>query len=319
LVVTHHSRTCVFGLACGLSLARKGILLISRVYRPLNLAECFQRFGKYKGPVPVGYSVNFLGAKSKDAYTTDVIRPLFGASTEVETQYPGATEEYFEWVDLLEAVLSAGEQFTFMELGAGFGRWSVNAALASAQLGKSYRIVAIEPEPTHFNWLEQNIQDNGVDVAKCELVEAAMARTNGETEFYIGNPTAWYGQAVKSSWANIITEDMKKHGVHFGRVKTVALGDFLKKYCKVDLIDLDVQYAEFEVLDAAKSLLSAVVKRVHIGTHSHEIEGNLRGLFRGLGWAPKFDFECLGNRQTPMGVIDFRDGVQAWINPALAV
>jgi len=284
----------------------------------LSLAACFQRFERFRGAAPAGYTVNFIGAKSREAYTTDEIRPLIGTSTEVETQYPAATEEYFEWVDLLETVLGAGERFTFMELGAGFGRWSVNAALAAAQQGKRYSIVAIEPEPTHFAWLKQNIQDNGVNIDQCELVEAAVAKTHGETEFYIGNPVAWYGQAVKSSSTNVITDDMKKHGVYFGKVRTVTLSEYLKKHSNVDLIDLDVQSAEYEVLDASRPLLRTNVRRVHIGTHGHDIERDLRGLFNDLGWVSKFDFECLGKSQTPIGEVDFQDGVQSWINPALA-
>jgi hypothetical protein len=44
--------------------------------------------------------------------------------------------EYFEWVDLLQAVKEAENTFTIVEVGAGYGRWSSRAALAARQLGK---------------------------------------------------------------------------------------------------------------------------------------------------------------------------------------
>ena len=44
--------------------------------------------------------------------------------------YPSFNEEYFEWVDVLEAVVARAGMFTMLELGAGWGRWLANAAAA---------------------------------------------------------------------------------------------------------------------------------------------------------------------------------------------
>src|SRR5215831_15955410 len=38
--------------------------------------------------------------------------------------YPSVGSEYYEITDLLEAVIDAKATFTFVEAGAGFGRWS---------------------------------------------------------------------------------------------------------------------------------------------------------------------------------------------------
>lgn len=40
----------------------------------------------------------------------------------VTTTLPAFDEEYFEWIDLLEAVTEATGEFTMIELGAGWGR-----------------------------------------------------------------------------------------------------------------------------------------------------------------------------------------------------
>ena len=58
-----------------------------------------------------------------------------------------------------------------VELGAGYGRWIVNAAAAV----RAYRdlpssLTAVEAEPTHFRWLELHCSDNGVTAT---LVHAA--------------------------------------------------------------------------------------------------------------------------------------------------
>jgi hypothetical protein len=60
------------------------------------------------------------------------------------------------------------------------------------------------------------------------------------------------------------------------------------------------------------------VKRVHVGTHSREIEDGLRRLFRALGWQSLADYACLSSATTPFGMVSFRDGVQSWLNPRFA-
>jgi len=83
----------------------------------------------------------------------------------------------------------------------------------------------------------------------------------------------------------------------------------------VDLIDMDIQGQELVVLEAAKNVLQRKVRRVHIGTHSTEIEDGLRDLFLSLEWQCVHDYGIGATRETPFGEIDFQDGVQGWINP----
>jgi len=63
--------------------------------------------------------------------------------------------------------------------------------------------------------------------------------------------------------------------------------------------------------------LSGQVKRVHVGTHSADIEDGLRQLFSSHGWKNVNDYRCLSVNQTPYGEIKFGDGVQTWVNAAV--
>ena len=60
---------------------------------------------------------------------------------------------------MLESVKNAKKEFTMMELGAGFGRWSVNAVYAIKRLNPNiaYFLVMVEGEPDHVKMLEQNL------------------------------------------------------------------------------------------------------------------------------------------------------------------
>jgi hypothetical protein len=85
----------------------------------------------------------------------------------------------------------------------------------------------------------------------------------------------------------------------------------------IDLIDLDVQGEELKVLSSSVDLINARVGRLHIGTHSPEIESGLRQLLASQGWRCDADFGCCRENDTPFGPVMFLDGVQSWVNPRL--
>ena len=46
--------------------------------------------------------------------------------------------------------------------GAGWGRWLSAGAFASEQTGREYRLVGVEAEPQHFEWMERHFRDNNL-------------------------------------------------------------------------------------------------------------------------------------------------------------
>jgi len=261
--------------------------------------EVFHRFPCWEGFAPEGFRVNFLGVKTRagDWLTGE---PAPGGYQ--KTAYPSFDEEYFEWLDLLHTVTLAKHHFTMLELGAGWGRWLANAAFALQQSSRlPYRLVGVEAEPTHFAWMEEHLRENGVDVGRCRLIQAAVTDRDGEVGFHTGNPAGWYGQSIGGPT----------------RVRAVSLATLLEPLERVDLIDLDLQGVELRALRAGAAPLNEKVKCVHTGTHSSKIEAGLRSLFRRLGWENLHDFPAGQSARTAWGTIHFADGVQAWLNPRL--
>jgi hypothetical protein len=99
-------------------------------------------------------------------------------------------------------------------------------------------------------------------------------------------------------------------------VPAISLDDLLAPLARVDLIDFDIQGAELETIAASRTLKSKA-QRLHIGTHSRQIEEGLRRLLGQEGWSCEWDFSCNSSASTPYGAIRFEDGVQSWLNPAL--
>jgi FkbM family methyltransferase len=246
--------------------------------------------------------------------------------------YPSFDEEYFEWVDILEAVDEATDSFVMIELGAGYGRWCARAAAAVRRKSNGrFQFVAVEAEPDHFRWIHDHFRDNGIDPAGHELIWAAVGAQPGFVPFLVGVADSWYGQAIAEKAAAPLPDvenrrRLKARSV-LGRppaasgsdngvtwVPCVTLAEILAPYPRVDLIDIDVQGAEYEVLASAMDLLNRRVRRIHVGTHSTEIERQLRELFTDHHWKCVNDYPCQSCSQTPYGTIQFGDGVQTWQN-----
>jgi FkbM family methyltransferase len=261
--------------------------------------EIFSRFRRWSGVVPAGFEVDFLGSKCRTSY----FRMMKAQPNDRHEapEYPPVDEEYFEWIDLLEAAAWAKDRFVMMELGAGFGRWTARGAAAAKQLGLAYSFVAVEAEPTHFQWLEESLCENGVEPENFRLVNAAVTAKDGSIGFHVGDPFNNYGKSIGGP-----TE-----------VPAVSLTTLLEPFERVDLVDLDVEGAELEILAAARGPLNRKVRRVHVETHSDRLHQKIENLLGKLGWRPLFVFGGDAADQTPWGRINFQGGVQGWINPKL--
>jgi FkbM family methyltransferase len=247
---------------------------------------------------------------------------------------PPVEEEYFEWIDLLEAVTAAQDRFVMVELGAGYGRWLVNAAVAMRRTrGLPTRLVGVEAEPSHFKWMAEHFADNGLKPAEHRLLEAAVAPSRGRVFLQCPHtdPRAHYGQSIDTA-SPPDSPSLAKRIAHrlFGRapvpspqqagvwVKAMTLEKVLAGLDRVDLIDADVQGTEADIFCPAIATLARRVRLVHIGTHDPAIDVKLREVFRAAGWKCRWDYGCNRTQPTPYGEVHFQDGIQSWVSPYFA-
>lgn len=289
--------------------------------------EVLSRFTGWSGQAPTGTLVYWLG----DKLPAHLFEKPWTPQSRAATDFPPFDEEYFEWVDLLEAASDAGDTFTFLELGAGYGRWSARAACAARQLGKRYRLGLAEAAPKHIRQLHEVMVTNGVGPCEYDVFEAAIAGVRGEANFVVEwpegkAPPQWYGQAITlndMTGAEIVGEHeglplwRMIDGWGVVKLPQIPLSAVLANYAFVDLADFDLQGAEADAIEESLGILSKKVRRLHIGTHGHDIEARLRELLSGAGWECLRDFACAQENDTPYGLISFVDGVQSWINRRL--
>jgi Methyltransferase FkbM domain len=100
------------------------------------------------------------------------------------------------------------------------------------------------------------------------------------------------------------------------QIQTISLNTLAAHLGPIDLLHVDIQGAEVPVLRAAGSLLRDRVRRLLIGTHGRDVEGQAIDLLIPLGFQLQAEDACRyrldGAR--PILVVD---GTQIWINRTL--
>src|SRR5262245_10889553 len=127
----------------------------------MNHDPVFEQFKRWSGTMPAGYVVDWNGARTKAKYAN-----WYAHEIDIDEFTPAMpdleTEEYLEWVTLLKAAAESRDlalrPFTVVELGAGWGRWIVNAGYTAKELGIPYRLVGVEAEPQHFLWMKEHVE-----------------------------------------------------------------------------------------------------------------------------------------------------------------
>lgn len=146
------------------------------------------------------------------------------------------------------------------ELGAGRGDWCL--ALAGVVDHKivplaasGYRCLALEGEPSHFQWTREHFEKQGINGV---AVHGAVSSYDGTCRFRAQKaPEESYGQGIDDAKGNI-------------EVSCFRIDSLMEKYGfdHLHLIHMDVQGVEYEALQGAKKALEAGrIDILHIGTH----------------------------------------------------
>lgn len=299
----------------------------------------FERTPSFDEPL---HHHNFMGARVAHAFEADLFeigpggnRPAYlnlKASGRSVAYDAGGTlpsmrsEDYYEWIDLLTAIDRSRGRFVMIEAGAGYGRWIVNAAAAIRRRKEAsplaQRLVALEANRARFEMLVRNCADNGIPASDATLVRAACTR-DGRPVFMVADndygAKAFSDEQIMAMFDELKSDDIVLRSddtgqtVRVERIPATRLDHLIDE--PVDFIDFDIQGHELEVVPSCIETMDRLVKMVHIGTHSSEIDRRLPEVFRAHGWRQRWGFRCASVNDAPYGAFEFIDGIQSWENP----
>jgi hypothetical protein len=87
----------------------------------------------------------------------------YADSTHITATMPSVDEEYYEWIDLVNAVVDASDALNVVELGARYGTWAVRAyQLNRRMMNLPAHITMIEPTPFKVEWIRQHVVNNAI-------------------------------------------------------------------------------------------------------------------------------------------------------------
>lgn len=242
-----------------------------------------------------------------------------------------APSSSWEWIPLAWAVMTAGERFAAVELGAGWGPWISRAYALARRMGiAERRIFGVEAEPAHFAYMRRHMADNAIPDSDTVLVQGLIAQSEGVALFPLTDtPEQSWGLRQMGREGATREEVLERAGAvpipaepglfrlprsphKYAVQESVTLQRLIGETEMIDFMHVDIQGSEGTVLPAAMDLLNERVRLLAVGTHSHEIEAKLRDCFGANGWVCHHDTEMHRRANGSLA-----DGHQVWRNPRL--
>lgn len=267
------------------------------------------------------FTYDFLGVRTNIRYHKNWAN--FGGK-----QKPKPTTSW-EWISLLWAVHTAGDSVTLVECGAGWGPWVGRGYVAARNKSKkNISIIAVEGEPTHYEYMTEHFADNNIPESHTDAILGVVSAESGISMFPLApDPqTAWGLRSIHSD-----AKDEKSMIEELGAVpaddgpglytipkrpglyaiqRSVSVEDMLANKTVVDYIHFDIQGSEGDVIDSSIDVLNEKVRCIFIGTHSHPIEDQIKKALFAQNWHLVFD-KTMSKRENG----SLQDGEQVWINP----
>jgi len=146
-----------------------------------------------------------------------------------------------------------------IDIGANIGMFSLFAAYMGAE-----KIFAFEPNKAAYEYLLQNVRENGLESI---IIPINLAVTDNDNTT-VKIPIAYSPQNKTQSW---IDEDLRSE---FELVNTISLVGILKKYSitHVDMLKLDCEGAEYEIIPTAKASTFSKIKNIRMEYHQGPVD-----------------------------------------------
>lgn len=265
-------------------------------------------------PVP-GHRVNYLGV----AVNVDRFFPTLGLDNVVEDAPIPANwhTDVAELAAALRAVENAGEHFSMVELGCGWGCWMNITAAAARRAGKTPFVIGVEGDEGHVVFAREALATNGVPPSSYRLYHGVAAGRSGKAFFpRQGQSGANWGLQPVFYASRRQAARLRESGA-YDELPMIPLSEIIGDRSRLDLLHIDIQGGETALIRESLRLLNAKVAYIVVGTHSRVIDGEIIAMLsQDGGWELEIERACVHALEggAPNTLID---GVQGWRNTRL--
>lgn len=242
----------------------------------------------------------------------------------------GFHAEAIEYVAVTDALnrFQGGASFCAVEIGAGWAPWIAVAGVIGRQRGiKQIKLVGVEASAQRFPLMRRHLETNDLRPADVTGEDAQ----NGTVFTRLFNGAIWTHDGViwfpetdvedMGAAASTADEATDYRGAELNNksIPCKKLNTLLQDLGVVDFMHIDIQGAEFELLQDQIDWLSANVRTLMIATHSRSIEGKLIDLLFSKGWQLHREKPCRVDWYKNCSQVGktLVDGSQYWLNSKL--
>src|SRR5262245_13277472 len=148
-----------------------------------------------------------------------------------------ATPQFFDAIEMALLEKQLTKDFVFLDVGANAGAYSLFVA---NRVGRSGRIIAVEPHPTALARLNCNLALNGIDWAK--VVPAALSDHNGTVSLFVNERNIGGSSMLSGRRPDLVTRSIEVECRSLSRLVQE------EELTRIDAIKLDVEGAEDRIL-----------------------------------------------------------------------
>lgn len=186
-------------------------------------------------------------------------------------------------VQFFENILQEG--MTFLDIGANRGYYTL---LAAKLMNDTGNILAFEPNPYNYYWLNKAVEANTYTSIKTFAL--ALSDKNGEESMFLNDNRSGNCSLINKKGENCKRMDVK------ARTLDSIFGEM--KIKNIDMIKIDVEGAELSVLKGAQQTLSEIRDlMLLIEVHSNVNKNHLHSFLEKCG------FSTIWNREIKLGGI----------------
>ena len=259
-----------------------------------------------------GHRVNYLGV----AVNVDRFFPTLELENSVEDAPVPANwhTDVAELAAALRAVENAGDDFSMVELGCGWGCWMNITAAAARRAGKKPFVIGVEGDEGHVAFAHEALATNGVPTTSYHIFRGVAAGRAGRAFFPRQEQSGgdWGLEPVLGP-PEEQAATLRESG-RYDELPMIPLSEIIGDRPRLDLLHIDIQGGETALIRESLELLDAKVAYIVVGTHSRVIDGEIIALLeRNGGWALEIERPCIHELEdgAPITVVD---GVQGWRN-----
>ena len=157
----------------------------------------------------------------------------------------------------------------FVDVGANLG-------IYCAKLWKNFeRTIAIEADPNIYGDLSKRVPTN------CKTINLAVSNIEGSVNFYASAPDEeGFDLGCGTMFPPGSQEWNQKPASNMIKVRTAPLSQILANEAHIDLVKVDVEGAEWLVLEGAEPIMERIknwVIELHQPSRKHELEARMKG------------------------------------------